>query len=212
MSIRPIQRLASPRPPKSLVVVCLLHLAAVASGCAATSPGRGASVVSEGSVPAVDQTSDVTCNPYHAVVRSKILAAFRGLTRHDPVPALAVMAEDVTYTFDGDHALGGTRVSRRGVARWFERLFRLLPGPFVVRSVEVTGWPWSTAVVTRLEHEITLPDGATYWAPAIQTLELRWGSAVRIRTRVLDEAKLVGTLEAMAASGNPEAKAAQILE
>jgi ketosteroid isomerase-like protein len=100
-----------------------------------------------------------TFNPYHAVVRSKILNAFRGLTNHDAAPALAIMAEDVQYTFEGEHALGGTRVTRRGVERWFGRLFRLLPGPFVIRSVEVTGWPWSTRVVTTFEHQVSPPEG-----------------------------------------------------
>ena len=161
----------------------------------------------------VDQTSDgLTWNPYHAVVRAKVLAAFRGLTDHDVRPALGVMAEDVTYTFDGDHALGGTRVSRAGVERWFGRLLRLLPGPFAIRSVEVTGWPWSTRAVTTFEHQVTPPNGPAYWAGGTQVVELRWGAAVHIRTRVADMAKLEQTLDAMARSGESEATAPQIVE
>jgi ketosteroid isomerase-like protein len=160
----------------------------------------------------VDQTADgLAVNPYHAVVRSKILAAFRGLSVHDPRPALAAMAEDVQYTFEGEHALGGTRVSRGGVAKWFGRLFRLLPGPFVIRGVEVTGWPWSTNVVTTFAHHVIPPDEEAYWAAGIQTANLRWGRVVRIHTYV-DTARLQQTLDAMAARGSEEAGAAPILE
>jgi hypothetical protein len=151
-------------------------------------------------------------NPYHAVVRSKILNAFRGLTIHDAAPALSIMAEGVEYTFEGSHALGGTRVTRRGVARWFGRLFRLLPGPFAIRSVQVSGWPWSTQVVTTFEHQVSPPEDPPYWGAGVQTIDVRWGTAVRIRTRVLDMAKLVHTLDAMAAKGNTEASAPPIVE
>jgi ketosteroid isomerase-like protein len=153
-----------------------------------------------------------TWNPYHAVVRSKILNAFDGLTHHDAAPALHLMASDVRYRFDGEHALGGTRVTRKGVEKWFGRLFRLLPGAFSIRSVEVSGWPWSTRVMTRFEHEVTPPDGESYVASAVQVAELEWGSAVRIRTTVRDMARLVQTLDALAAHGNEEAKAPPILE
>jgi ketosteroid isomerase-like protein len=195
----------------------VLHLAAVAVlgltivGCATA----GSTTMNIATAPHqdVDQTADgTTLNPYYAVVRSKILGAFRGLSEHEDGPALSLMADDVQYTFDGDHALGGTRVSRAGVKKWFGRLFRLLPGRFVVRSVEVTGWPWRTRVVTTLEHAVTPPVGAAYWATAVQTGELRWGVAVRIRTHVDDMAKLVHTLDALAERGNAEAKASPIVE
>jgi ketosteroid isomerase-like protein len=179
------------------------------------SVGSGSRSKSAADPPAadVDRTADgVTLNPYHAVVRSKILNAFRGLTNHDARLALDVMADDVTYTFEGDHALGGTRVSRRGVEHWFGRLFRLLPGRFVIRSVDVTGWPWSTRVVTEFDHYVVPPDGPAYWGAGTQVIDLRWGAAVRIRTRVTDLDRLEHTLDAMAASGNAEAKAPPIIE
>jgi len=194
------------------VTVCLFCALVVA--CAPSPATHGS--LRDPIVPSpldVDQTSDgVTWNPYHAIVRAKVLAAFRGLTNHDVRPALSVMADNVTYTFDGDHALGGTRVSRAGVERWFGRLLRLLPGPFAIRSVEVTGWPWSTRAVTTFEHQVTPPGGEAYWAPGTQVVELRWGVAVRIRTRVTDMAGLERTLDAMARAGEREAVAPQILE
>ncbi|MBK8234211.1 MAG: nuclear transport factor 2 family protein [Deltaproteobacteria bacterium] len=161
---------------------------------------------------AVDQIRDrVHINPYHAVVKRKVLASFRGLTAHDPGPALALMATDVRYTFEGEHALGGTRVSRAGVQKWFTRLLRLLPGQFAIREVRVTGWPWSTRVVTRFEHHVVPPEGPAYWGPGVQIVDLCWGKATQIHTYV-DTAKLVETLTAMAAAGQAEAMAPPILE
>lgn len=163
-------------------------------------------------IAAVDATNDgVTLNPYHAVVRGKVLRAFRGLTGHDSAPALALMADDVHYTFEGEHALGGTRVSKAGVAKWFGRLFRLLPGAFRIRSIEVEGFPWSTRVVTTFAHYVAPPEGAPYWGEGVQIVQLEWGEAKRIRTRV-DVPTLVRTLDAMAAHGTTEAHAPPILE
>ncbi len=160
---------------------------------------------------AVDQTAEGSLNPYHAIVRGKVLAAFEGLSLHDAGPALSLMAEDVCYTFEGAHALGGTRVSRAGVAKWFERLFRLLPGQFVIREVMVSGWPWSTRVVTRFEHYVAPPDAPPYWGAGVQITDLSWGSAEKIHTYV-DTAKLVQTLAALAVQGDAEAVAPPILE
>lgn len=181
---------------------------ALASGCATSLP-----MPPLASPPiAVDQIRDrVHINPYHAVVKRKVLASFRGLTAHDPGPALALMATDVRYTFEGEHALGGTRVSRAGVQKWFTRLLRLLPGQFAIREVRVTGWPWSTRVVTRFEHHVVPPEGPAYWGPGVQIVDLRWGKATQIHTYV-DTAKLVETLTAMAAAGQAEAMAPPILE
>jgi hypothetical protein len=38
-------------------------------------------------------------------------------------------APTFTHGFAGAHALGGERSSRAAQRAWFERLFRLLPGP-----------------------------------------------------------------------------------
>jgi ketosteroid isomerase-like protein len=161
---------------------------------------------------AVDQVrGPVRLNPYHAVVRRKVVRAFEGLSAHDPGPALALMADDVRYTFEGEHALGGTRVSRDGVGTWFARLFRLLPGQFVLREIDVEGWPWATRVVTCFEHYVEPPDGPPYWGAGVQLVRLRWGKATRIRTYV-DTARLQQTLLAQAAQGVAEAVAAPILE
>src|SRR5947199_5879690 len=82
-----------------------------------------------------DATHDgLQLNPYHAVVRRKVIHSFRRLNERDPSAALALMADDVRYTFSGDHALGGTRVSRAGVEKWFGRLLRLFRSTFRLQS------------------------------------------------------------------------------
>ena len=204
----------------SLVAAALLTLPLLAACSAAERPARAPAdarartrAPTAAELDAVDATHDgVTLNPYHAIVRGKVLRAFRGLTAHDPAPALATMANDVHYTFEGEgHALAGTRVTRAGVEKWFGRLFRLLPGAFVIRSVEVTGFPWSTRVVTTFAHEVTPPHEPPYLGEGVQIVELSWGEAKTIRTYV-DTDRLVRTLDAMAAEGVAEAKAAPILE
>lgn len=190
-------------PASTLAATCLVL------GCVACGPSTAA-------VPRVrppldvDQTHDgVTLNPYHAVVRRKVLRAFRGLSRHDPGPSLSLMADDVHYTFEGAHALGGTRVTRDGVATWFARLLRLLPGQFVIHEITVKGWPSRTRVVTRFDHWIEPPDAPAYWAAGVQVVRLRWGKATSIHTYV-DTARLERTLASMAAAGDPEAVAPPI--
>ena len=68
------------------------------------------------SISSVDATRDgFSFNPYHYIVRQKVLRSFAHLSVGDASEALALMARDVTYTFEGEHALGGTRISRAGV-------------------------------------------------------------------------------------------------
>jgi len=199
-------------PPLFVLALALVPILAACSAAEAP-PKSPSGAPSEAELAAVDSTHDgVTLNPYHAIVRGKVLRAFRGLTAHDAAPVLSLMAKDVHYTFEGDgHALSGTRVTRAGVERWFGRLFRLLPGPFVLRSVEVTGYPWSTRVVTTFAHRVDPPNEPSYMGEGVQIVDLAWGEAKTIHTYV-DTARLVRTLDAMAAAGNAEAHAAPILE
>jgi ketosteroid isomerase-like protein len=160
----------------------------------------------------VDATEDgLQLNPYHAIVRRKVIASFRRLNERDPSAALALMADDVRYTFSGDHALGGTRVSRRGVEKWFGRLLRLFRSTFSLRSVRVVGWPWRTEVFNVFEDHVVPEVGESYVNRGVQVVELRWGRAVRIETWV-DTARVVHLLDELAAHGVGEAHAAPICE
>ena len=131
----------------------------------------------------VDSTRDgASLGIYRAIVRAKVINSFDHLNRGDASVALGLMAPDVHYRFEGDHALGGERVTRVGVEKWFGRLFRLLHSRFVLRSVEVSGWPWATTVYTVFDDHVTPRCGPSYVNHGVQIAELEWGSAVRIRT------------------------------
>src|SRR5207248_219035 len=133
-----------------LVAAIWVGLTSAATGCA--TPGahmKAPPVVA----PPTDSTHDgFSLNVYRNVVRSKVLHSFAELSRDNPRAALTLMADEVHYRFEGAHALGGERITRRGVEKWFGRLQRLLKNHFVIRSVEVTGWPWSSTVYTRFEN------------------------------------------------------------
>jgi ketosteroid isomerase-like protein len=160
----------------------------------------------------VDGTHDgFSLNVYRNVVRGKVLRSFAALSERDPSLALALMSPDVEYTFEGSHALGGTRTSRAGVEKWFARLLRLLPGTFTITSVEVVGWPWRSTVYTVFEDTVAPAYGETYRNHGIQVIDLEWGKAVRIHTYV-DTATVERALRILAEHGFTEASAPPILE
>lgn len=189
------------------LVACLV---VAASGCGHAAAARGGEVTE---MPGpVDQTRDaVSLDPFRAVVRGKVLHSFERLSAGDPSAALALMRDDVQYTFEGRHALGGTRVSRAGVERWFGRLLRLLPGRFTIRSVEVVGWPWRATIYTVFEDEVHPAAGEPYRNRGVQVVDLEWTLAVRVHTYV-DTAKVTRALDALAAAGVEEAHAPPIEE
>ncbi len=160
----------------------------------------------------VNQTHDLrSLDPFRAIVQGKVLHSFERLSEGDPSAALALMHRDVTYTFEGRHALGGTRVSRQGVERWFGRLLRLLPGRFTLRSIEVVGWPWRSTVYTVFEDEVRPAAGAPYRNHGVQVVHLAWAQAVRIHTYV-DTALVEAALGELARAGVAEAAAPPILD
>lgn len=161
----------------------------------------------------VSQSSDdFTLNLFHAIVKQRVRQSFAALSRQDAEPALALMDEAVTYTFDtpgSRHALAGTRHSKQAVQRWFTRLFALLPGQFEVRRVDVTGWPWRASVVVHFEDRVAPRFGAPYVNHGMQEVELHWGTAVRIHTHV-ETVKVERALAVLAQHGVVEASAAPI--
>ncbi len=159
-----------------------------------------------------DQTADgLVLNPYHRVVRGKVLHGFDQLNQRDPSAVLALMNDDVHYTFEGDHALGGTRVTRVGVEKWFGRLLRLLESTFAIKAITVVGWPWATQVFVTFEDAVKTAAGDAYVNHGFQVIDLKWGGVTGIHTYV-DTAKLSGALIRLGAAGNAEAVAAPILE
>ncbi len=188
----------------SLLAGLLLLLVGCAGRATALSPSTPASPV--------DSTDDgFSLSPYDAVVRGKVLRSFEHLNRGDASVALGLMDDKVRYRFEGEHALGGERISRKGMELWFSRLFRLLRSRFVLRSIKVTGWPWATTVYTVFDDHVTPMVGTPYVNHGVQIADLRWGKAVRIRT-FIDTALMQRALDEMAAAGIAEAHAAPIVE
>ncbi len=162
-------------------------------------------------VPTNSTSDGFSLNVYRNTVRSRVIRAFERLSERDASAALGLMADDVHYWFSGHHALGGERVTKRGVEKWFDRLFRLFRSHFVVRSVEVAGWPWDTTITTVFEDHVEPPVGRPYVNQCVQVTKLRWGKAVKIRTYV-DTGRVEAVLAEMSASGIAEAAAPPILE
>lgn len=198
-----------------LLIAALVSWALFSVGCGHGAAGRGAEepIMTNATEPGpVDATDDgFSLSVYRAVVRGKVLRSFEHLSQGDASAALALMSSDVEYTFEGTHALGGTRTSRAGVEKWFGRLLRLLPGKFTIRSIEVVGWPWRSTVYTVFEDVVSPAYGEPYRNHGIQVVDLEWGTAVRIHTYV-DTAKVEGALRTLAEHGVDEAAALQILE
>jgi len=120
---------------------------------------------------------------YHFVVAQIVRGSFKRLSQGDYRAATDLMSEKCHYHFIGQHALGGPRHSRALISNWFERFLRILPGfQFAPVSVVVSGWPWKTIVVVKLQVSWKRPDGRVYENVALQMVTLRWFKAVDILT------------------------------
>lgn len=142
---------------------------------------------------------------YKTIVRAKVRRVFDRINQGDYLGMVDGLADDFVYVFHGEHALGGRRISREAMIRWWERTLRLLPGArFDIQDVLVAGGPWRTRVATRAHVSGPLPDGTTYANTVFQFLTLRWGKVTEVET-VEDLQILQRALDAVAASGIDEA-------
>lgn len=164
--------------------------------------------------PVPPNADSPSMNPFVWVVRQRVRHSFAALSRQDPSAALALMGDDVQYSFDtptARHALAGTRHTKAAVEQWFARLLRLLPGQFNIQSVEVSGWPWLAQVKVRFEDRVTPQFGPPYTNQGQQDVELRWGRAVHIHTQV-ETVKIQAALDHLVRHGVTEAAAPPIEE
>ncbi|MBX3084923.1 MAG: nuclear transport factor 2 family protein [Anaerolineae bacterium] len=147
---------------------------------------------------------------YHAIVEQKVRQGFREMSKGNYQAAVELFAEDVYFSFSGDHAMGGECRTKAQVSQWFARLYRIFPGiQFEVRSVTVSGWPWNTTATTQFTVRATMRDGQPYQNQAMQFVRLRWGKIVE-DIIFEDTHKLVLALNRMAEQGVSEAAAAPI--
>lgn len=140
---------------------------------------------------------------YRFIVAKKVRATFAELSLGNSDALLDQLATNFTYSFRGNHAIGGTRTSTHVMIEWFDRVYRLFPGiRFEVRDVVVKGTPWNTVALT---HVDVVADG--YSNELFQKVRLRWGRLTEIVTlenldilhEHLDAAQRNGQVEAAAA-------------
>ncbi|MEU0497677.1 nuclear transport factor 2 family protein [Mycobacterium sp. NPDC006124] len=118
---------------------------------------------------------------YHAIVKRVAAANFGRVNDHDYAAILSTCAPTIEHRFGGRHALGGSRRGHDALARWFDRLGRLMPTlRLTVEDTWVTGWPHHTTVVIRWTATATLPDGTAYANHGVHVITMRWGKAIAI--------------------------------
>jgi ketosteroid isomerase-like protein len=117
---------------------------------------------------------------YHAIVRARVRALWRAVGSGDRGAAVALAAPDLEFRFVGPPPVGAQLRGPAAFEQWFARLDQLLPGlRMTLREICVSGWPWRTTVVVRLDVATTLADGSAYRNEAVQWVTLRWGRMVR---------------------------------
>lgn len=149
---------------------------------------------------------------YNHIVRNKVRATFERINEGDYLTMVDGLAPQFEYRFHGDHALGGRRVTRDAMIRWWERATRLLPGVrFDVQEVLVSGRPWRTRVAVRSRVSGGLPDGERYENTVFQFLTVAWGRVTDVET-MEDLQVLERALDVVEAAGVSEAAAAPITD
>ena len=147
---------------------------------------------------------------YSMIVRNRVRSTFDKINSGDYQAMVDGLANPFEYLFHGDHALGGRRVSKEAMNRWWERTLRLLPGAtFDIRDVLVNGGPWNTRVAVRSLVSGPLPNGEKYENTVFQFMTLKWGKVVSVET-VEDLQVLQRALRVVADAGNDEALAEPI--
>ncbi|PRA78810.1 nuclear transport factor 2 family protein [Microbacterium sp. MYb66] len=147
---------------------------------------------------------------YAAIVRSKVRSTFEQINSGNYHAMVDGLDSPFEYVFHGNHALGGRRVTKEAMVRWWERTLNLLPGAkFEVLEVLVNGGPWRTRIAVRNRVRGPLPGGEQYENVVFQFMTLRWGKVSAVET-VEDLQVLERALRLVADSGKPEALAAPI--
>ena len=147
---------------------------------------------------------------YHAFVRNRVAGLFAAVNAGDAEPVLQAFAARFEHAFLGEHALGGSRRTLAATRRWYERLYRLLPGiKFDLCSIDVSGGPWNTMVLAEWDESNDGADGVRTKNHGVHVMQLKWGRATRL-VICPDTAGLKETLDRLALAGFAEAHAAAI--
>jgi ketosteroid isomerase-like protein len=113
---------------------------------------------------------------YAFVVRRLVRRRLAELSRGAPAKVIAKFHAGSVFTLMGDHALGGERRGRSGVAEWFTQMFGVFPGIVIEpRDIAVAGWPWRTTITTQFVVRAALDGGRLYRNEGVQIIRMRWG-------------------------------------
>ena len=149
---------------------------------------------------------------YQQVVRRILTSAFAGLNKGEIEAVTGKLTADAEHYFIGHHTLSGTRRTSTSIYRWYARLLSLFPDiQFQLHRIQVQGPPWSTIATVEWSETNTGTDGVRTYNEGVNIVEIRWGKVRRVRIYT-DTARLTGTLNRLAAAGNPEAKADPIVD
>lgn len=150
-------------------------------------------------------------NPYRWILKSRILKGFNELNKQNYHYLTNLFADEIVYEFEGEHSLGGKRISKKGVEKWFERLILLLPSKFLINSISISGPLWNTTAFIEFTDSVTPKFGQPYKNNGIQVVKLRFGKAYNIHTYV-DTEKIIKALTTLYDNGIEEAMADKIEE
>lgn len=149
---------------------------------------------------------------YAGIVKKKVKETFDAINAGNYAVMIDGLADEFTYHFHGDHALGGFRNTRASMRAWWERIMKILPGAkFEVREVLVSGGPWRTRLAVTTSVQGDLPDGTVYSNMMIQLMTLRWGKVTEVET-LENLQELERALRVSAAAGFYEAAAPPIID
>jgi ketosteroid isomerase-like protein len=147
---------------------------------------------------------------YSYFVEKLARQSFANVQNHNYDEVLKALAPNVTHSFAGDHALGGTRHDTEALRRWFNRLGRVLPNlRFDVKKVWVKGPPWMTTVFVQWVATATLANGDPYVNPGVHIITMQWGKVYSLDVYEDSQAVAAG-LAKQAQAGIEEAAAPKI--
>lgn len=113
---------------------------------------------------------------YHAIVAKKLRTLWSRMGHGQSGAAISQASDRLHFRFVAPPPLGVELRGQEAFAAWFELLFSYFPDlNFELTNVRVSGWPWKTHAVVRLDITTTLADGSQYANEAVQVLTIRWG-------------------------------------
>ncbi|MGJ3508638.1 nuclear transport factor 2 family protein [Enemella sp. A6] len=113
---------------------------------------------------------------YHAIVANKLRKLWAEMGHGQAGAAISQASDRLHFRFIAPPPLGVELRGQEAFAAWFELLYSYFPDlNFELTDVQVSGWPWKTRAVVRLNISTTLADGSPYTNEAAQLLTIRWG-------------------------------------